>query len=186
MANYLLKEDGGYLLLESGDKILLENQGETPVTIPIPSIRGAFTAADIIPSLSLGNTNAIVLDQGYTYNQSGFTYNQAGVDYGGVYQQQDIIPTISFAMNLPPTAIAQKTQVQLFNQGYVYNQAGFTYNQIGVDYGGIYNINQDISPLVSFAGDLVPSIIGYADIYSQPQPSTGKSGPGWFMFLDLR
>lgn len=40
------------------------------------------------------------------------------------------------------------------DQGDVYNQASFTYNQVGVDYGGVYNVNQDVIPLfVDFESD---------------------------------
>jgi hypothetical protein len=61
-----------------------------------------------IPSFSVSNegnititipdTQALLQDQGYTYNQAGFTYNQAGVQYGGVYNfNQDVLPMLSVA-----------------------------------------------------------------------------------------
>jgi hypothetical protein len=60
-------------------------------------------AKDTIPTIvpqpesqidvTISPTDALLADQGYTYNQAGVTYNQAGVMYGGLYQQnQDIIP----------------------------------------------------------------------------------------------
>lgn len=60
-------------------------------------------AQDITPSfvanlennieLTISSTEAVVTDQGYTYNQALFTYNQAGVMYGGIsMNNQDIRP----------------------------------------------------------------------------------------------
>lgn len=43
--------------------------------------------------LQITGTDALLEEQGYTYNQAGFSYNQAGVAYGGVYNtNEDIIP----------------------------------------------------------------------------------------------
>jgi len=48
-------------------------------------------------------TQAILEDQGYSYNQAGFTYNQIGVMYGGVSQQnQDIAPLFATAYQVNP------------------------------------------------------------------------------------
>lgn len=64
----------------------------------------ANRAFDIVPSLKVQNTDAQVLDQGYTYNQTSLTYNQIGVDYAGVYQiGEDIVPIISMAKDFIPT-----------------------------------------------------------------------------------
>lgn len=132
------------------------------------------------PILSGGTTQAQVYDQGITYNQAGLTYNQIGIAYGGVYKQgQDVIPAISLAEQISPSLIGENTQAQVKDQGYTYNQAGFSYNQIGVMYGGIYNQNQDIIPIVSLAEQIVPSIYKYADIYKQGgtiTPPPGNSG----------
>lgn len=48
--------------------------------------------------ITISRTQALVNEQGYTYNQVGFTYNQAGVSYGGVYNSnQDSVPmSLSF------------------------------------------------------------------------------------------
>lgn len=145
----------------------------------------ANKAVNIVPSLIVQNTDAQVLEQDYIYNQSGFTYNQVGVDYGGVYKvSEDIIPSISLAKDIVPSLIVQRTDVQLLNQGYIYNQTNFTYNQSGISYGGIYFSGEDILPLVSKAKDITPSISGFADIYTNIPPFSGQSvGPGWFMFI---
>lgn len=47
------------------------------------------------PSLTIGRTNVLVANQGYTYNETGFIYNQA-IQYGGIYGF-DIIPMITKA-----------------------------------------------------------------------------------------
>ena len=78
-----------YLLLESGGKILQENGGG----FLLESSQTSSLYNDSIPSLAITATQALLEDQGYTYNQAGFTYNQAGVAYGGVYNtDQDNIP----------------------------------------------------------------------------------------------
>lgn len=68
------------------------------------------------------------------------------------------------------------TQAQLEDQGYTYNQAGFSYNQPGVMYGGIYNQNQDVIPLLSMASLIIPSIAGFTDIYGKATNPSGGSG----------
>lgn len=46
-------------------------------------------------NMSITGTDALLADQGYTYNQAGFSYNQAGVQYGGIYNaNEDIIPMV--------------------------------------------------------------------------------------------
>ena len=47
-------------------------------------------SSSIKPKMKVGRTEALLNDQGYTYNQAGFSYNQAGVTYGGIYQH-DIV-----------------------------------------------------------------------------------------------
>lgn len=63
------------------------------------------TAEDLVPQLSgQANTNALVYDQGYTYNQAGFTYNQPGVFYGGVYNNNEyLIPSPAYSASLVPS-----------------------------------------------------------------------------------
>ena len=133
---------------------------------------------DFKPSLTGENTDALVENQGYTYNQAGLTYNQAGVMYGGVYNvNQDIVPTVSLASNIVPSLMGENTQAKLEDQGYTYNQAGLSYNQAGVMYGGIYNRNEDIVPLVSLASQNYPTVAGYSDIYTPggtPPPPTNS------------
>jgi hypothetical protein len=149
-----------------------------------------------IPSFSVSNegnititipqTQALLQDQGYTYNQAGLTYNQTGIQYGGVYNtNQDFLPILSVAKLEQPslqilselmTLSAPRTQAQLENQGYTYNQSGLTYNQIGVMYGGVYNTNQDVLPME----------LSFTDIYSiQVTPGGGNIplGPGFFLFI---
>ncbi len=142
-------------------------------------------AQDTIPSIvpqvesqinvTIEQSQTKLADQGYTYNQAGFSYNQAGVQYAGAYNLgAEVIPAISLAAQIVLSAIIEKTQALLADQGYTYNQAGFTYNQAGVMYGGLYNINQDVAP--AFFNDLAsfvkPSISGIIDIQG------GRAGGG--------
>ena len=78
----------------------------------------------------------------------------------------DIVPTFILDTETSIELTIAPTQAQLADQGYTYNQAGMTYNQAGVMYGGVYNTNQDLSPV--FANDtatlLTPSISSILDI----------------------
>ncbi len=61
-----------------------------------------FTANEDIPSLNVtldyinlsgSDTDATLIDQGYTYNEAGVSFNQVGVEYGGIQSvNQDILP----------------------------------------------------------------------------------------------
>jgi hypothetical protein len=77
------------------------------------------------------------------------------------------------------------TDAQLANQGYTYNQAGLTYNQLGVMYGGIYNTDEDIIPLLLAAKDQVPTMMMFSDIYKPyvPPPKAVPLGPGFFLYI---
>lgn len=56
--------------------------------------------------MTIPNTNAVVTEQGYTYNQAGFTYNQPGVTYGGVTNPDtDIVPMLEYADPTTPHAM---------------------------------------------------------------------------------
>lgn len=57
-----------------------------------------------------------------------------------------------------PTLTISLTDAQVTNQGYTYNQPGFTYNQPGVTYGGLYNVNQDVIPILSLAETINPKV----------------------------
>ena len=117
-----------------------------------------------------------------------YTYNQAGVTYGGLYNQnEDVTPMLSNALLDSPSLslivepqfldiILSNTQAKVLDQGYTYNQATFTYNHVLVDYGGLYNQNDDILPLT----------LTFTDTYTKKStPSSNKNGPGWFMFVNL-
>ncbi len=148
----------------------------------IPAL--GVTNDGIAINITIPSTQALVKDQGYTYNQSGFTYNQAGVFYGGRQNlNQDIIPIFSTASleKLSLRAMTEfidmtlvQTDAIIKDQGYTYNQAGLTYNETGVFYGGVQYQSQDILPLE----------LSFTDIYTK-QVHTGKQGPGWFMYINL-
>jgi hypothetical protein len=57
----------------------------------------------VVMNFSVTGTDALIEDQGYTYNQAGFTYNQTGVAYGGVYNtNEDILPMTLSAQAIEP------------------------------------------------------------------------------------
>lgn len=56
---------------------------------------------------------------------------------------------------IKPILIIQRTNKQLIDQGYTYNEPGITYNQVGIKYGGIGGY--DISPLTSQAKEIKPN-----------------------------
>jgi hypothetical protein len=140
----------------------------------------------IKPVLKAGKTNKAIANQGYTYNQAGMTYNEIGVMYGGIYNH-DIYPTVSLAKqvtmsatikDIKPILIGNRTNANIADQGYTYNEAGLTYNQIGVMYGGIYD--HDIYPLISMARLQKPmNIIGInfdSTVIPPTPPPGGNSG----------
>ena len=90
--------------------------------------------------------------------------------------------------NVTPKASAGKSQGAVSDQGYTYNQATFTYNQAGVTYGGFYGFAQ-VLPTISLTSSVVPSIVGYADIYTSqgtvPANTNHSIGPGWFMYVTI-
>lgn len=76
-------------------------------------------ATEIIPDLTGEfNTQALVNNQGYTYNQANFTYNEIGVEYGGIYNYgEDIIPTVSLSHNPIPDILSDNLVIS-FNSHY--------------------------------------------------------------------
>lgn len=58
-------------------------------------------ANTVKPKMTVQKTNALIANQGYTYNESGLTYNEIGVQYGGIYNY-DIVPIIATATNTQP------------------------------------------------------------------------------------
>jgi hypothetical protein len=137
----------------------------------------------IKPVLRAGRSKVAVSDQGYTYNEAGFTYNQAGWMYGGLYEH-DIIPQFSrvhndkltnIIRNIAPTMTVGRTNVQIADQGYTYNQAGFTYNQALWQYGGLFE--NDIYPMITRARIEKPSVMIGGDFGAiHPVPCTLGQG----------
>lgn len=116
----------------------------------------------IKPTITVGRSDAHLADQGYSYNQSGLTYNSP-VSYGGIYGY-DISPTIARSLTeksnikvnvIRPGLFVSRTNAQMANQGYSYDNAGITYNS-SILYGGIYE--HDIYPLVMSARQEKPTI----------------------------
>lgn len=82
---------------------------------------------------------------------------------------------MSRIFNDAPSMIGENTSVKVFSQGITYSDPGITYSDPGISYGGIYNITQDIIPIVSMTQSIVPSIYGYLDLYNPfiPDPNKG-------------
>lgn len=81
-----------------------------------------------------------------------------------------INPTFVVSSEQQINITIEKTQAQLADQGFTYNQPGFTYNQPGWQYGGVYNQNQDLSPI--FTNDtatlLTPVISSIINVDTHP------------------
>lgn len=80
-------------------------------------------------------TNALVYDQGFTYNEAGKTYNEVGVAYGGLYGQdrmqmvataRQLLPSISFAGDFAGT-IAPTPPPPGGNSGMLVGMLGMLY-----------------------------------------------------------
>lgn len=97
-------------------------------------------------------------------NSANFVIPQAAIQV-----KLDATPIVSLAENITPNLTGGTTNAKVYDQGYTYNQSGFTYNQAGVAYGGVYNVDQDIVPLVSLAQQPYPIIFGNSDIYTPGQ-----------------
>lgn len=128
---------------------------------------------DVKPRLNVGRTNAQLSDPGITYNESGITYNEIGLTYGGAYGN-DIYPVIAGVKDRKPTLSVGRTNANLYDQGYTYNEAGLTYNQIGVAYGGIYE--NDIYPILSRALSVYPRIVLVGDFQGTPAGTAAVGG----------
>ena len=111
------------------------------------------TASLVTPDLTGENTNALVYEQGITYDQAGITYDNVGIAYGGVYNtNEDVVPLVSLAETVIP------------------------------ELSGDANIIDDFSiPTMSLAKTVTPTIFGYSDMSSPfiPDPDKGMLiGPG--------
>ena|ERR1051326_210620 len=100
------------------------------------------------PSNNLASqSQAVIANDGITYNQSGLTFNQAGTKYGGLYGKTEVYPTITASRFTIPSASARTTTQQITAGTTTYNQSGITFNESGYQYGGLYNY-KDIQPLI--------------------------------------
>lgn len=79
---------------------------------------------DFYPSLTIGNSQAFIENQGLTYNQPGVTYDNSGDVYGGMYGFSDgeTIPNIVGAIDIY-IAVLSPTQ----NSGMLIGILGLTY-----------------------------------------------------------
>lgn len=84
--------------------------------------------------------------------------------------KDSVIPTLT-ALKESITISISPTQAQLADQGNTYNQAGLTYNS-PVQYGGVYNTNQDTIPSIFVAKLDIPSINILNDFISLKIPAT--------------
>jgi len=151
------------------------------IQFTVPKIKGL----SVKPTITLGKTKKQIEDQGFTYNQIGFTYNQNNWQYGGIYEH-DSIPLVSLAKKVFPTMRSSsvkpslkvnKTNKEIENQNYTYNQTGFSYNEVGWEYGGLFN--HDIYPLISQAKKEQPHLrlgMDFGATVIPPPPPGSNSG----------
>lgn len=95
------------------------------------------------------------------------------------------IPSFVLKRTTPFNLLASRTDAQLSDQGYTFNQAGITFNDAGVTFGGIYNRAEDILSMVFSAQVVQPMNVFFSDIYHLPPvPNNQKVvGPGWFLYV---
>jgi hypothetical protein len=134
-------------------------------------------ALQITPTLSGSDTQGLVADQGYTFNQAGQTFNEVGVMFGGLYQNQldfPVFTTIAPLADTPRISGNADTEATLTDQGYTFNQAGQTFNEVGVMFGGISGYQTADMPIFATIQKDAPRIVNYADIYTPfvPPPTT--------------
>lgn len=65
------------------------------------------------PKAIAQSTQALLNDEGITYNQAGVTYNDIRYTYGGVYGQQDDFPSRVVAENKKPNNLIFTDKPQL-------------------------------------------------------------------------
>lgn len=88
------------------------------------------------------------------------------------------------AKNLKPNLIVERTEAQLHESGFTYNESGKTYNDVFA-YGGVYGY-QDIKPLVSKADDRTASIVSSNDILGTAGTVLYRGmplAPGFFLYI---
>ena len=89
----------------------------------------------------------------------------------------------SFVRTLKLVNRAQKTNVQLYDQGITYNEPGLSYNDIGYGYGGLYEY-----VVYHQVNKVLPQPLIYAlakDPYTSSNPNLPyhSIGPGFFMYV---
>ena len=148
----------------------------------------------IKPIIKIQNTNALISNQGYTYNEPFKTYNEIGLMYCGLYGH-DNIPQFSHSLAVSPifkpikndksNIIVQKTKKDISSQLFTYNESGKSYNELGMMYGGIYGF--DIAPILNMVKAFYPSITLGMDFNSQApiSPPSGMSGMSIGLLLAL-
>lgn len=84
--------------------------------------------------------------------------------------------------DVKPTGFIQRTNAQVYDQGYTFDEPGFIFDQPGIAFGGIFEY--PIVPSVGFVPIVRPMIVAAFDIAGTATGNTGQSiGPGWFMYI---
>jgi hypothetical protein len=78
------------------------------------------------------------------------------------------------SLNPVPSMLIGRTNSNVKNQGYTYNESGLTYNQSGVMYGGLYEY--DIYPIIARAIQDKSMIYSGIDFSGTVVPTIGNSG----------
>lgn len=128
--------------------------------------------SDVKPSMTVAKTKARVVDPGITYDEPGVAFD-ANYIYGGI-TDYDVSPLLNTPITQRPTLQMGRTEAQLYDQGYTYNEPGISFDQVGVAYGGIYGY--DITPLVSMSISIFPHIILAGDFYTPGGGTVSRRG----------
>lgn len=148
---------------------------------------------EITPSLKVLRTQATLVDPGpdLTYNEIEVIYNDSRYSYGGVSGLSDVTPIFTKIFNITPIVIANRTQSEVSFMDASYNEQNVVYNDILYSYGGYTGLT-DVVPIFNHASIISPSVVRYADIYTNATPPTPGDnskipiGPGFFLFITYK
>jgi len=92
---------------------------------------------DIKPTLlSIGKTEQLLNNQGFSYNESAKSYNEALMTYGGVY---------GLSYDSPPMLSVERIE-RVITNNWTFNQAGITFNESTKTFNG-YTGNDGVAPV---------------------------------------
>jgi hypothetical protein len=92
---------------------------------------------DIKPTLSsIGKTEQLLDNQGYSYNEDGKSYNELLMTYGGIYGRD---------YDNPPIFSVERIE-RVITNNWTFNQAGISFNESTKTFNG-FTGNDSIAPV---------------------------------------